>query len=158
MISIVRLTQHDRAWVTRFLTDESDDTRVVSRGVLHQADTLPGFAAHMDGKPVGLLTNRIDGREMEVVTLHASLQRKGVGTALLAAARSAAKQAGCKRLWLITTNDNQPAIDFYSSRGMKLVAIHKDALARSRELKPEIPLFGVGGAPITDELEFEFPL
>jgi ribosomal protein S18 acetylase RimI-like enzyme len=158
VIAILRLTEHDRAWVTQFLKDEWGDTRVVARGILHQADSLPGFAAHLDGAPVGLLTYRIDGGEMEVVTLQASLQRRGVGSALLAAARSAAMQAGCKRLRLITTNDNLPAIDFYTSRGLKLVAVHKNALTRSRELKPDIPLLGVGGRPITDEWEFEFPL
>jgi ribosomal protein S18 acetylase RimI-like enzyme len=95
---------------------------------------------------------------MEVVTLYASLQRKGVGSALLEAAKATAVKAGCHRLWLITTNDNQPAIDFYTGRGMSLAAIHKDALSQSRKLKPEIPLYGLGGKAITDELEFEMLL
>ncbi len=77
------------------------------------------------------------------------------GTALLMAANEAAKRAGCTRLWLITTNDNRPAIEFYNRRGMRLVAVHKDAVNESRKLKPGIPLYGLRGEPITDELEFE---
>ena len=158
MITIRQLEGADRTWATRFLTEEAGSPRVVSRGVLHQADSLPGLVADLSGDLIGLLTYRIEGPEMEVVSLHARSQRKGVGSALLDAAKATARRAGCKRLWLITTNDNQPAIDFYTKRGMKLAAIYKDALLQSRRIKPEIPLVGLGGIPITDELEIAIPL
>jgi ribosomal protein S18 acetylase RimI-like enzyme len=158
MITVRELVEADRAWVRQFLAEEAGATRVVSRGKLHYPDTLPGFAALLDDNLVGLLNYRLDGLEMEVVTLYASIQRKGVGSALLEAAKASAVKAGCNRLWLITTNDNQPAIDFYTGRGMSLAAIHKDALSQSRKLKPEIPLYGLGGKAITDELEFEMLL
>jgi hypothetical protein len=61
-------------------------------------------------------------------------------------------------MWLITTNDNGPAIRFYEGRGMRIAAIHRGAIAESRKLKPEIPLFGVDGLPIDDEVEFELLL
>jgi ribosomal protein S18 acetylase RimI-like enzyme len=158
MISLRPLDNSDRAWATRFLMQEAGSARVVSRGILHQADALPGLIAILNGDPVGLLTYQIDGPEMEVVTLHARPQRIGAGSLLLDGAKTVARQAGCGRLWLITTNDNQPAIDFYVRRGMKLVAIHKDALAASRRIKPETPLIGIDGGHITDELEFELIL
>jgi hypothetical protein len=41
---------------------------------------------------------------------------------------------------------------------MKLAALHRDAIAASRRLKPEIPETGLDGIPIRDELEFELPL
>ena len=41
---------------------------------------------------------------------------------------------------------------------MRLAAVHYNAIAKSRELKPEIALVGIGGRPITDELEFELLL
>ena len=158
MITVRHLEASDRTWASRFLSEEAGSPRFVSRGVLHQADTLPGLVADLNGSLIGLLTYHIDGPEMEVVTLHAKPKRKGAGSALLDASKATARQAGCKRLWLIATNDNQSAIDFYTQRGMKLVAIHKDALVESRRIKPEIPLIGVGGIPITDELEFELAL
>ena len=158
MITVRHLEASDQSWASQFLSEEAGSPRVVSRGVLHQADALPGLVAELNGKLTGLLTYRIDGPEMEVVTLHARPQRKGVGSVLLDAAKRSARQAGCRRLWLITTNDNQPAIAFYMRRGMKLVAIHKNALVEARRIKPEIPLIGVGGIPITDELEFDLLL
>jgi ribosomal protein S18 acetylase RimI-like enzyme len=158
MISVRPLAASDRTWAARFLIEEAGSTAVVSRGILHQADALPGLVALNDGRPCGLLTYRKDGTDMEVVTLHANPLRQGVGTALLAAARAIARGAGCRRLWLITTNDNDPAIAFYRKRGLKLVAIHKDAMTISRRIKPEIPLFGIGGKPMTDEWVFEITL
>lgn len=158
MITIRELEDVDRPWVSRFLTEEAGSIRVVSRGTLHKADALPGFAAFHNGDPVGLLTYLITKPEPEVITLHSSLPGVGIGSALLEAAKERAVRTSCTRLWLITTNDNQPAIDFYTHRGMTLVAIHREALTESRKLKPEIPLYGVGGTPITDELEFELQL
>ena len=47
---------------------------------------------------------------------------------------------------------------FYQRRGLRIAAIHRDAIAESRKLKPEIALVGIGGRPIEDEIEFELPL
>jgi GNAT superfamily N-acetyltransferase len=69
-----------------------------------------------------------------------------------------ARAAGCRRLWLITTNDNLPALRFYQKRGFVLVRLHRGAVAGSRRLKPEIPLTGSEGIPIRDELELELEL
>ena len=34
----------------------------------------------------------------------------------------------CRRLWLVTTNDNLPAVRFYQRIGLRVVAIHRDVL------------------------------
>lgn len=73
-------------------------------------------------------------------------------------AQAIATDAGCRRLWLITTNDNRVAIEFYRSIGMRLVAIHRKAMREARKLKPEIPEFGQDDIPIEHELEFELLL
>jgi GNAT superfamily N-acetyltransferase len=148
----------DREWVGESLLAEFGDLRMVTRGRLHHADQLPGLIAVLDEVPAGLLTYATVGGEMEIVTLHAVQPGKGLGSAMLAAALEKAKQTGCRRLWLITTNDNEPAMRFYERRGMRQVAIYKDAIRESRKLKPEIPLTGVDGKPILDEVELEFRL
>jgi GNAT superfamily N-acetyltransferase len=148
----------DREWLHEFILSHNHSLRVVSRGVLHQADQLPGLIASLGGKPSALLTYRVASGELEVVTLHAAEKGKGLGSALLEAAKEKARELGCSRLWLITTNDNEPAIEFYKHRGMRLVAVHREALERSRKLKHEIPLIGLGGEPIRDEIEFEYRL
>jgi ribosomal protein S18 acetylase RimI-like enzyme len=92
------------------------------------------------------------------VTIDTKQSSRGIGTALIEAVKNAAREANCKRLWLITTNDNLNALRFYQKRGFVLVAIHRNALARSRQLKPEIPLVGAGGIPLRDEIELEMVL
>jgi GNAT superfamily N-acetyltransferase len=148
----------DRDWVRSFLRQHFGSTKVVSRGVMHQADGLPGFIGLFAGEPRALLTYSVTNGELQVVSLHAGITGLGLGSCLLAAARDRARDLKCRRLWLITTNDNEPAITFYSRSGMHLAAVHRGAIAESRKLKPEISRFGIGGRPIEDEIEFEFRL
>jgi RimJ/RimL family protein N-acetyltransferase len=107
---------------------------------------------------VGLVTYRIEGSQCEVVTLNSEEEGTGIGTALLEAVCREAAAAGCTRVWLITTNDNLPALRFYQKRGMRLFALHPNAVEASRKLKPEIPLAGWEGIPIRDEIELELRL
>jgi len=154
-ITIRAVEDRDRPWVAEYLRTHFGSTRVVTRGRLHEADRLPGLVAEEDGTPGGLLTYHVVDREFEVVTLHAAPPGRGVGTRLLDEARTKARVLGCRRLWLITTNDNEAAIELYRRRGLTLVAVHRGAIRESRRLKPEIPRTGVGGRPIEDEVEFE---
>ncbi|MFC1949539.1 GNAT family N-acetyltransferase [Chloroflexota bacterium] len=148
----------DRAWVASFLKEHWGSTRMVTRGKVFDADRLPGFAAVQDDKPVGLVTYHIDGGECELTSLNSLAGGVGVGSALVDAVREAAVEAGCRRLWLIMTNDNTPALRFWQKRGFALVAVYPDALEQSRRLKPEIPLTGIDGIPIRDEIELELIL
>ena len=128
---------------------------VVSRGRLFDASALPGFVAVEGGEIVGSATYHVEGDRCELVTLESAAARgRGVGTALCEAVKAAAAAAGCRALWLITTNDNAAAIRFYLRRGFHLRDIPLGAMAKSRELKPEIPLVGDDGVPILHELEF----
>jgi ribosomal protein S18 acetylase RimI-like enzyme len=155
---IRELYETDGERVRQFLKEHWGVTVVVSRGRLHHADRLPGFLALCDGRPVGLLTFRIDEDQLEVVTLNSLAERQGIGTALLAAAQAAARAAYCRRLWLITTNDNVPAIEFYQRRGLVVAAVHRGAVEVSRQLKPQIPERGIGGVPIRNEIELALPI
>ena len=157
-IAVREIEPADRDWVRSFLKHHFGSTKVVSRGVLHQADDLPGFFAVLHGEPKALLTYCVRNGELEVVSLHAAIAGRGLGSRLLAAARDRARDLQCRRLWLITTNDNEPAMTFYSRWGLHLVTVHRGAIAESRKLKPEISHFGVGGRPIEDEIEFELLL
>jgi ribosomal protein S18 acetylase RimI-like enzyme len=144
--------------VTRFLIEHWGSTSIVSRGRLHQADELPGFAAIQGGDPVGLVTYRIDGDECEIVSLDSAIESTGIGSALVQAVVAAASAADCRRLWLITTNDNLPALRFYQKRGFVLVSLHRNAIETARQLKPQIPLVGLDGIPLRDEIELELTL
>jgi ribosomal protein S18 acetylase RimI-like enzyme len=96
----------------------------------------------------------VDG-SCEVISIDALEEGRGIGSALLLAVVYAAGSAGCRRVWLITTNDNVNALRFYQKRGFRLVALYPDAVTASRRIKPEIPLVGNDGIPLRDELELE---
>ncbi|HEY47531.1 MAG TPA: GNAT family N-acetyltransferase [Anaerolineae bacterium] len=145
----------DQVWVKDLLRERWGSPRIVTRGRVHKVDQLSGFIAEDQETPIGLLTYRIDGDACEIVSLDSLQESGGVGSALVAAVIETSTKHGCKRLWLITTNDNITALRFYQKLGFRLVAVHRNAVDASRELKPEIPLIGMDGIPIRDEIELE---
>ena len=151
-------TKEDEDWVGRSLELRWGSRRVVSKGRLFYPEKLDGLVAMRGGRPVGLLTFRFENGECEVVTLDSFLEGQGVGSALLNAARDRVISEGCSRLWLITTNDNLRALRFYQKWGLKIAAVHRDAMEESRKIKPEIPAVGKNGIPLRDEIEMEILL
>ncbi len=154
-VSLRPLTKEDRPMVTNFMQDQWGSVRMVSKGRMVYPAELEGFAAVRDEKIVGLATYRVEGEECEVVTINSLTEGTGIGSSLLDAVRDTAVKARCRRLWLITTNDNLSALRFYQKWGLHITAIYPNALERSRRLKPEIPLLGKEGIPLRDEMELE---
>ena len=148
----------EHTWIERQLCDWWGATMVVGRGRQHDASRLPALVAVQDDELVGLATFNFEDVECELVTLNSLRDGHGVGSALLAQVAEGAAERGCRRLWLITSNDNMRAIRFYQRRGMRLVAIYRDAVDEARRIKPSIPLVGDHGIPVHDELEFELLL
>jgi GNAT superfamily N-acetyltransferase len=145
----------DRPAVEAFLA-RWNSSRVACCGTLERPIEYPSLLAEEDGRLLGVLTYVVDGDACEVLTLHADVRRRGVGSALIAAVRRLAAEAGCARLWLITTNDNVDALRFYQRRGFRLAALHRGSVDDSRALlKAEIPAVGDHGIPLRDELELE---
>jgi GNAT superfamily N-acetyltransferase len=153
-----RLGEGERTLLREHLREAWRGPEVVSRGRLRDASRLPAFACVDDGV-IGFATYEIRGKECELVTIGASREDGGVGSALLAAvAEEARSHHGCDRLWLITTNDNMRALRFYQRRGLRLVAVHRGAVDEARAVKPAIPVIGNHGIPIHDEIELELDL
>lgn len=157
-VVIKPIEDKNKKWVVSLLEKEWNSVYIVSRGKKHNASILPGFIYVQDNKPVGLITYIIENNECEIVTLNSLLSGKGIGDQLIEEVKKAAKQNNCKRIWLITTNDNTKALNFYQKRGFRLVALYPDALKESRKLKPEIPLIGIDGIPLHDEIKLEISL
>ena len=155
---IREIVEDDGKWVRDFIQEKWGSKIAVSRGVVHYPDALPGYLAVVDGGKQGLVTYHIRGDECEVVTLDSVSEGRGIGTALIDAVHERASLSGCKREWLITTNNNLEAIRFYQKRGFELVAVHRNAIEESRKLKPLIPRLGIDGIPIRDEIELELLL
>ena len=106
----------------------------------------------------GVVTYIIVNDECEIVTLNSFEENRGIGTKLIKEVLDIAQKNSCKRLWLITTNDDINAIRFYQKRGFDLKAAHINAMELSRKLKASIPLIGIDNIPIKHELEFEIIL
>jgi ribosomal protein S18 acetylase RimI-like enzyme len=156
-LAVRALTRRDHDWLTKALMATWGSICVVSRGrLVEDATRLPGLVAEApSGDPIGFALLRLDEADAEVVVLQSLDRGRGAGTALLEAARVDAEDAGCRRIWLVTTNDNLEAVRFYQRRGWDWVAMHRDAVAESRQLKPEISKTGAHEIPIRHELEFE---
>jgi N-acetylglutamate synthase-like GNAT family acetyltransferase len=152
------LTGEDSAWVQQDIAQYWGETIVVAHGKVYHPHTLPGFVAILKGVRVGLLTYSIEDESCEIVTINSTKPGIGIGTLLIKAVTQAAREAGCKRLWLITTNDNLDALSFYQKRGFTLVAVHRHAVDAARQLKPGIPLIGNDQIPLHDEIELEIIL
>lgn len=145
----------DGDWITEVLLENWASNIVVTRGISYKADLLPGLIAEMDGIRMGLLTYNISNSELEIITLNAIEEGKGVGTALLDEVEKLAKMKNCSRIWLITTNDNVDALRFYQMRGYEIKSVHRYAIEESRKIKPQLPFVGKYGIPIRDEIEME---
>lgn len=156
--SIRPLQPKDSDWVTPFIAQHWGDDFIVARCRIFYPARLPGFIAEQEGQMVGLLTYIIEQLACEVITLDSLQPGCGIGTALLAAVKEAATQRQCKRLWLVTTNDNLDALRFYQRRGFVLAALHREAVTAARCLKPAIPLLGAHGIALRDEIELEMNL
>lgn len=157
-VTIREITEHDRAWLAQFASQRWDSPIMISHGVTYELSSLPGFLAEEQGQCVGVVTYYIEGGACEIVSIDSLAPGRGIGPLLLEAVKHLAQQAGCTRLWLITTNDNLNALRFYQKRSFVLAALHRDAVTRARQLKPQIPLLGEYDIPLRDELELEMLL
>jgi GNAT superfamily N-acetyltransferase len=146
----------DRPAVRAFLAQRGH-ARAARRGELVDPLDYPALISEAeDGHLLGVLTYVVDRDQCEILTLHTAEQWQGVGTALVEAVEQLATRQGCRRLWLITTNDNLDALRFYQRRGFRLAALHPGAVDDSRaRLKPEIPTVGDYGIPLRDEVELD---
>lgn len=148
----------DRDWARRLLAAYGGGTHVMARlGELLDPLECPGIVAEIDGRPVALATVNESSAGLEILTLHSETPGVGAGTRLLETGLRVAAASDAPRLWLVTTNDNLEAIDWYLRRGMTVAAVHADAVTRDREaLKPGIPLANPdNGIPIRDLVELE---
>jgi ribosomal protein S18 acetylase RimI-like enzyme len=87
-------------------------TSVARRGEVLDPTDHPVIGAYLEDQIVGVASYDISGEECEVVTIEAIVRGRGVGRALMDGIRSCSS-SGCLRLWLVTTNDNIPAMSFY---------------------------------------------
>jgi N-acetylglutamate synthase-like GNAT family acetyltransferase len=157
-INFRRLTTADLPQLRQFLIDYWGGEEIIAHGTSYRPEQLEGFVVENDNEWVGLATFFIKDNECEITSLDSLREGKGIGTMLIDKAIEEARTRDCKRLFLITTNDNLHALGFYQKRGFQIVTVHRGAVNESRKMKPSIPLVGMNGIPLRDEIELEMVL
>ena len=151
--------ERDRAWVLDFIIGHWGDDFVVLHEDIFYPHQLPGLIAETNKtEAVGLVTYQIRENQCEIITVNSLIENQGVGTKLIEVVIAQAREAGCSRLCLTTTNDNLQAIDFYTRKGFTLKETRLGAVDKARLIKPSIPNVSSKGIPIRDEWEFELIL
>ena len=150
-----RLTQDDLPRLRQFWIDHWGGEEMITRGNVYRPEQLDGFVLEEKNEWIGLITFFIKDDECEVTSLDSLREGQGIGSKLIDKAMEEAHTQNCKRLFLITTNDNLHALGFYQKRGFEIVAVYRGAINESRKRKPSIPLVGMNGIPLRDEIELE---
>ena len=156
-LELRRLSQSDLPRLRQFWIEHWGGEEMITRGNVYRPEQLEGFVVEERdrGAWVGLLTFFIKDAECEITSLDSLREGQGIGTKLIDEAIHEARKRNCKRLFLITTNDNLHALGFYQKRGFELVAVYRGAVHETRKRKPGIPLVGMDGIPLRDEIELE---
>jgi GNAT superfamily N-acetyltransferase len=152
------INEKNREEVLSFIAAQWGGFTMILRGETVDMTKVNGVCAYLGSELAGLITYRISGKALEVTSFDSLVENKGIGTALVSRAIAIAKDTGCKRVQLITTNDNVKALLFYQKRGFDMVKINRNALDVSRKLKPSIPTIGENGIPLRHEIEMEMTL
>ena len=158
MSELRRLTEDDLPRLRRFWIDHWGGEEMISRGNVYRPEQLEGFVIEDNGEWLGLVTFLIANDECEVTSLDSLREGQGIGSKLMNSALEEARARDCKRLFLITTNDNLNALGFYQRRGFEIVTVYRGAIHESRKRKPSISLIGMNNIPLRDEIELEIPL
>jgi ribosomal protein S18 acetylase RimI-like enzyme len=158
MIMLRRITEHDLPRLRQIWKKNWGDEFIVVRGVVYHPEKLDGFIAYNGPDCVGEITFTFSDGECEIVTLDSECEGQGLGTRLINEVVEEARRQNCRRVFLITTNDNLNALGFYQKRGFELVKIHRGAVNESRRIKPGISLIGMNNIPLRDEIELEIML
>lgn len=155
---IEKIDNLNRRLIDEFILKHWYTTKMIVRGKEIDMTDTEGFYVLECDEIVALITYIIYEDSMEIMSLDSLNENNGIGTLLLEQVVEEAKKSGCKKIVLITTNDNINAIRFYQKRGFDMANLFRNAMEVSRRMKPEIPLIGDNSIPLRHEIEFEMVL
>lgn len=157
-MEFVAIDETNRECVNEFIESQWHAAEMVIRGSVVDMTGTEGIVVWEKGNIVGLLTYLIRDGICEIVSLDSRQEGRGIGRTLIEKIKETARRKKCRRLVVITTNDNIQAIRFYQRCGFDMAHLYHNALSLSRKLKPEIPLIGANGIPLMHEIEFVMDL
>jgi len=146
----------DATWLEELMNRDWGGLPLVIRGKKYNPVVLDGVIAENENGIAGFLFYEMQGENCEIIVFEVFDKFKGTGTILLDELKRIAKDNNCKRIYLMTTNDNLDALRFYQKRGFHICGIHMDSVKVSRKIKPSIGMTGDYGIPMRDEIDLEF--
>ena len=153
--NIERISNETRDLVNQFFIDNWFSTDMSIRGEIIDGTKLDGFLLREENTIIGLVTYTFFEDICEIVSLDSKRQNIGIGSALLKEIEKIAMDNNCKKMRLITTNDNMTALQFYQKRGYCLTKLYPNAMEEVRKVKPNVPVIGDNDIPLRDEIELE---
>ena len=157
-IQLRPITKSDRDWLKRLVRLHFGSEKIIVHDTFFSPAREEGLVAFIAQKRVGVVSLVQAGETCEIILLDALQSREDIFKSLLSGAEKWAREHGCSRLIVTTTNDNTDALCMYKKNGFSLTDLRVDAVTESRKKKPEIPQTGDEGIPIRDELELELRL
>lgn len=102
----------------------SDDPDQIARKLERDPDLF--LLAELDKQIVGTVLGGFDGRRGMVYHLAVAepYRQRGIGTALMDELERRLQEKGCLRYYLLVTNDNPAAVQFYQAHGWQEMDLH----------------------------------
>lgn len=155
-MNCVFVNEKKRQKVINFIRKHWLSTEMIIRGNIIDMTQVDGLVIFDNEEIIALLTYIIKHDICEIISLNSLVKKKGIGSLLIEKIIAIANQRHCKKIIVITTNDNINAIRFYQKRGFDMVKVYRNSLDDSRKLKSSIPLIGENNIPLQHEIEFEY--
>lgn len=151
-------TPQDTKWLEELMDRDWGGLPLVIRGKKYYPASLNGIIAENENGIAGFLFYEVRDQDCEIIVFEIFNKFQGTGTQILNQLKEIATNKKCRRLYLMTTNDNLDALRFYQKRGFHICGIHLDSVKISRQIKPTIGITGDHGIPVRDEIDLEFLL
>lgn len=135
-LQIRAITSDDSKWIKDIMGKSWGGLPLIIRGKKYYP--TEGIVAENDSGVAGFIFFEIQKTDCEIVVFEIFDKFKGTGTIMLNKLYDLAKDKKCKRIYLMTTNDNLDALRFYQRRGFSICGIHLDSIKISRKMKPSI--------------------
>lgn len=111
--NIEKISNETRDLVNQFFIDNWFSTDMNIRGEIIDGTKVNGFLLQEENTIIGLVTYIFLGDICEIVSIDSKRENIGIGSALLKEVEKIAIDNNCKKMRLITTNDNMRALQFY---------------------------------------------
>jgi ribosomal protein S18 acetylase RimI-like enzyme len=144
-------TTADREAVLELTDAFWGEREVAAFGRTYDLADLPALIAVDGGRTVGSVSYALEGEVVHLVSMQVlpRFQGRGLGRRLVEAVMEIGRQAEARRLQLVTTNDNLPALALYQRLGLTITEVVPGAVLAHHGGHVEA---GFAGIPVRDEI------